>query len=97
MTKAVPLRDFKRTLSNGATLQIVIWILPESTRHYPHALKYRLNYSLPDGTSLVRYDNHAPKGDHKHIRAIEQPYKFVSEDKLIADFFDDIVKNGGQL
>jgi len=97
MVKATPLRDFKRTLSNGATLQIIIWILPDPTKHYSHALKYRLNYSLPDGTSLVRYDNHIPKGDHKHIKEIEQPYKFVSEEKLIADFLADIVNNGGQL
>lgn len=97
MGKATPLRDFKRTYKNGATLQIVIWILPEATKHYPHALKFRLNYSLPDGTTLVRYDNHIPKGEHKHIKGVEQPYTFVSEEKLIADFFADIVSNGGQL
>jgi hypothetical protein len=97
MVKATPLRDFKRTLSDGAKLQIIIWILPEPTKHYPHGLKYRLNYSLSDGTSLVRYDNHMPKGDHKHLKTIEQPYKFISEEKLIKDFLADIVNNGGQL
>ncbi len=97
MVKAAPLRNFKRTLPNGAKLQIVIWILPEPTKHYPHGLKYRLNYSLPDGTTLVRYDNHIPKTDHKHIKDVEQPYKFISEEKLIADFLSDITKNGGQL
>jgi len=45
----------------------------------------------------VRYDNHIPKGEHKHIKGVEQPYTFVSEEKLIADFLADIVNNGGQL
>jgi hypothetical protein len=38
----------------------------------------------------VRYDNETGKGDHVHHGNEERPYRFVSLDKLIADFYRDV-------
>jgi hypothetical protein len=39
---------------------------------------------------VLRYDNEADKGDHKHIVEIEYPYVFSDIDQLVDDFFADI-------
>ncbi len=78
-------------------MEIVIWELPQPTESRPHGLKYRLNYSLPNGTTLIRYDNELAKGDHKHIRDKEVAYLFKTIEQLFADFYDDIQANGGLL
>jgi len=83
--------------SDGSILEIVIWKLPNPTAERPHGYKYRLNYSLPDGTTLVRYDNETGKGDHLHIRAKEYPYTFTTPEQVIIDFINDIKNNEGQL
>jgi len=38
----------------------------------------------------VLYDNHHPKGHHRHIEGTEKPYVFVDVDRLITDFTDDV-------
>lgn len=38
----------------------------------------------------MRYDNESGKGDHKHIGNKEAPYEFVSVEKLMQDFLNDI-------
>ena len=78
MADATAVLNIKREFANGAILQIVIWQAPEPTVERPHGYKYWLNYSLPDGKTLIHYDNETGKGDHKHIRDVEQPYKFTS-------------------
>lgn len=45
---------------------MVIWRVPEAVLVSTHVFKYRL--ALVENTvCLVRYDNEAGKGDHKHI------------------------------
>jgi len=78
-------------------MEIVIWQLPRKTPERPHGLKYRLNYSLPDGSCLIRYDNKLNKGDHIHWRNHEKPYVFRTTEQLLMDFYTDIVANGGLL
>ncbi|WP_159077585.1 toxin-antitoxin system TumE family protein [Polynucleobacter rarus] len=39
---------------------------------------------------IVGYDNERGKSDHKHINEVEVPYKFVTVEKLVADFLADI-------
>ncbi len=95
--KAKQLHHSKIPISDGSIMEIVIWQLPYATEERQHGLKYRLNYSLPDGTCCVRYDNELNKGDHKHIGTNEQPYVFKSIEQLFTDFFSDIVANGGLL
>ena len=36
------------------------------------------------------YDNERGKGDHKHLGSNETRYRFVSVEKLVADFLADI-------
>ena len=38
----------------------------------------------------MRYDNDAGKGDHRHIGANEEPYDFVSAERLLADFWKEV-------
>lgn len=97
MTKATLILNIKRGLPTGAKIQIVVWQLPEPTKDRPHGYKYRFNYSLADGTTLIRYDNEVGKGDHKHIRSIEQAYKFTTIKRLFQDFNNDINNNGGMI
>ncbi len=37
-------------------------------------------------------DNHHPKGPHIHIDDEELPYEFVSEDQLISDFKEIVLR-----
>lgn len=97
MMDATSILNIKREFANGAILQIVIWQIPNPTAERSHGYKYRLNYSLADGSTLVRYDNETGKADHKHIRDIEQPYKFSTIQQLLADFDADVLDNGGIL
>ena len=39
---------------------------------------------------MLRYDNEIGKGDHKHIGNEEHEYRFVSAEKLIDDFWQDV-------
>ena len=39
---------------------------------------------------VMRYDNEAGKGDHRHLLGVEINYGFTSLRKLAADFFDDM-------
>ena len=78
--------------ADGAIREMVLWQLPEKTAEKPHGLKYRLYYGLAEGTCVVRYDNETGKGDHRHIRGQEGPYRFEDVETLVADFLADIEK-----
>lgn len=51
----------------------------------------RLAY-IPKGRKkpAVLYDNHHPKGHHKHIGERQVAYDFVGAEKLLQDFRRDI-------
>ena len=72
-----------------AFAEIVIWQLPHPLAGSRHHFKYRLAY-VEAGVCVMRYDNEAGKGDHRHLLGIESSYGFVSPRELAADFFDDI-------
>lgn len=81
--------------SQGAVIvEMVIWQLPAPTRDRPHGLKYRL-YCGHGGRCVVRYDNEAGKGEHRHYGRREEPYRFVSLDRLLADFRADCTRLTG--
>ncbi len=92
--RAVLLLHEKVVRDDGAIVETVIWQLPEATADRPHALKYRLYFGR-GGKCLVRYDNEAGKGDHRHVRGKELPYRFVSVARLRRDFESDVHKYGG--
>ena len=79
----------KAVLPAGEVVEMVIWQLPELSPERPHGLKYSLFYGL-DGERIVGYDNERGKGDHKHLGSSETPYRFVSVEKLVADFLADV-------
>jgi len=54
-----------------------------------HLLKYSLAL-IVRGVCVLRYDNEAGKGDHKHIGELEVPYRFTTPAALIADFWRDV-------
>lgn len=76
------------------TVEMVIWELPEKTRERSHGLKYRL-YCGRGGNCIVRYDNEAGKGDHRHYGDREELYDFTSLDRLLEDFREDCIRLAG--
>jgi Family of unknown function (DUF6516) len=64
----------------------VIWRVPQSVRGSDHRFKYRLAY-IVENVCVLRFDNEAGKGDHRHLGEIEQAYAFVSPQTLLADFW----------
>jgi hypothetical protein len=65
--------------------ELVLWRLAQPLPGSSHAYKYRLAY-VRRGECLLRYDNEAGKGHHRHLRNRETDYLFESPDKLIWDF-----------
>ena len=67
-----------------------IWAVPKDVTS-PDGIRYRLAY-IPAGqrTPAVLYDNHHPKGHHKHIGGRQSVYRFISVEYLLRDFGRDI-------
>lgn len=86
----------KETWANGLTIEVLIWAVTPAVPGSSHGYKYRL-YAGRNGQTLVRYDNEAGKGDHKHVGTEEHEveYRFVSVPQLIRDFVADIEALGG--
>jgi hypothetical protein len=79
----------KSVLSDDSILEMIIWRLPTPVPGSTHGYKYRLFYGT-HGQRLVGYDNERGKGDHRHVDGIELPYAFVSVERLMQDFLDDV-------
>jgi len=77
--------------SEVAFAELVLWHLPKAMKGARHRYKYRLAYVVR-GTCVVRYDNEAGKGDHRHFGGAEKPYAFSDVDTLLADFQADIAR-----
>ncbi len=59
---------------------------------YPDGIKYRLVLVVPlTGKLLVLFDNHFPKGHHRHLgTGQEVAYRFESVQKLVEDYLQAI-------
>lgn len=81
----------KETRADGVTVEMVIWLVDPAVPGSAHEYKYRF-YAGRAGRTLVRYDNEAGKGDHKHVGAaeVEVPVSFVSMEQVVADFLAEI-------
>lgn len=88
------IRD-RRLFDDGALIDMVIWLVPEPVPPTDHGLKYRLYYGR-DGRRIVGYDNERGKGDHRHLEDREEPYVFVSLERLLDDFEADVVRLRGE-
>ena len=87
--KAIRLFHDKTSLPDGSIVEMSIWRLPATDLERPHGLKYSLYYGRP-GERFVGYDNERGKGDHKHIDGREMRHRFVSVERLVADFLTDV-------
>jgi hypothetical protein len=74
----------------GNVLETVIWRVPVSAKA-PEGVRYRLAF-VPAGMRepAVLYDNHHPKGHHRHVEGVQEPYRFETVDKLVRDFKADV-------
>lgn len=87
--RAVALTRRRVVVAADAFVDLVVWRLPEPLAPSTHCFKYRLAYVV-GGECVVLYDNERGKGDHRHVGKSERPYRFVSADRLMADFGADI-------
>ena len=76
-------------LTETAFVELVIWQVPEPVRGSQHVFKYRLAL-VSEGICVLRYDNEAGKGNHKHVQEREVPYRFIDLENLQADFWMDV-------
>ena len=86
---AEPLLDERHVLSESAFAELVIWRVPAPVRGSAHEYRYRLALVV-DGKCVLRYDNEAGKGDHRHVGDAEERYRFKSAEQLLADFWTDV-------
>lgn len=82
---AEPLLDERHVLSESAFAELVVWRVPVPVRGSAHEHRYRLALVV-DGKCVLRYDNEAGKGDHRHVGDKEQEYRFKGAEQLLADF-----------
>jgi hypothetical protein len=84
---------FKRRapIAENAFADLVIWHLPQPVPGSRHFFKYRLAFVV-DGVCVLRYDNEAGKGDHRHCGDEELAYEFPTPSQLLADFHNDITR-----
>ena len=83
----------KQIRPDGVTVEMVIWSVDPAVPGSAHAYKYRL-YAGRGGQTLVRYDNEAGKGDHKHLGAdeAEVPFAFRSMQQTVSDFLAEVAR-----
>ena len=89
--KAVALVRTRIVYSPVAFAELVLWQLPSPTPGSTHHFKYRLAYVV-QGVCVLRYDNEAGKGDHRHYHGTESTYVFTDPDRLITAFQADIAR-----
>lgn len=77
--------------SELAFAELILWRLPRPIEGSSHSFKYRLAY-IVRGECVLRYDNEFGKGDHHHFDGKESAYVFITPEKLIADFLNDIMR-----
>jgi hypothetical protein len=87
--------DERLVLDDEAFVELVVWQLDRPLAGCLHRFKYRLAYVVR-GVCVVRYDNEAGKGDHRHSGTRERAYRFTSLDALQDDFWSDVARSKEQ-
>lgn len=81
----------------GNILELVIWQLPTGAGD-AGSVRYRLAFvRVGEARPAVLYDNHEPKGHHRHIEGVEETYAFVDVDRLLSDFAEDVRRVTGDM
>src|SRR5579875_3495811 len=84
--RATLLRHRKWTDDRGNLYELVLWQVERSARH-PEGVRYRLAFiRAGEETPALLYDNHHPKGHHRHVGTREEAYFFTTVEQLVADF-----------
>ncbi len=79
----------------GNIVELVIWRVP-ATPLNPVGLRYRLAFiRRGERPPAVLYDNHHPRGHHRHLEGVVEPYAFVDVDRLLSDFVADVRRMTG--
>jgi hypothetical protein len=86
---AILLLNDKLVMTEGMFVEMVIWQVPEPVRGSTHSYKYRLAL-IVDGVCVLRFDNEAGKGDHRHDGGQQVPYDFTNLTALQTDFWDGV-------
>ena len=89
--KAVELVRTRIVYSEIAFAELVLWRVSPSVPGSSHTFKYRFAYVVR-GECVLRYDNEAGKGDHRHHGEVEEAYLFTTPERLLADFQGDIAR-----
>lgn len=87
--RAELLLDERHVLRERAFAELVVWRVPTPVRGSAHRFRYRLALVVK-GECVLRYDNEAGKGDHRHLGKTERRYDFTTHDRLLADFWADV-------
>ncbi len=88
MKAALPL-DERHVVAANAFVELVVWRLGKRLPGSGHVFKYRLALVV-DGRCVLRYDNEAGKGDHRHAGKKELPYVFSTPQRLLDDFWSEV-------
>lgn len=87
--KAELLLHERHQLTANSFAELRVWRVPKPVRGSGHDFKYALAL-IVDGMCVLRYDNEAGKGDHKHFGQAEFDYAFTTPAQLLADFWNDV-------
>ena len=79
----------RHPINEDSFAELRIWRVTSPVPGSGHEFKYSLAYVVA-GECVLRYDNEAGKGDHKHIGSEEHPYTFRDPEQLMADFWADV-------
>jgi hypothetical protein len=87
----------KWTDERGNLYEIVLWKVERNDRH-PEGVLYRLAFiRAGEEAPAIIYDNHHPKGHHRHINGREVPYAFVTARRLVSDFLAEARASTGDV
>ncbi|TKB81190.1 MAG: hypothetical protein E8D44_16045 [Nitrospira sp.] len=89
--KAVELFRRRVVYSENAFAELILWRVQKPIAGSQHPFKYRLAYVVNE-VCVLRFDNEAGKGDHRHVGGKESPYTFTTPEKLIADFQREVAR-----
>lgn len=79
-----------KLIDAGGIEEQVIWEVPKSAK-YPDGVRYRMAFIRHgEKRPAVLYDNHHPKGHHRHIGGQQSAYSFAGVERLLADFDRDV-------
>jgi hypothetical protein len=89
--KAMLLAGERFHLNEVTFVEVRIWQVPVPLSGSAHSFKYSLAL-VANGVCVLRYDNEAGKGDHKHRGDRQVAYRFRDLDRLRQDFMRDVEK-----